>query len=79
MAPVNGVVVFRVQPGQNVQAGDAILDLVDPTRGQITTVHATIDGFVYACNTLVPFAHIGSELATIAGAKELAHGARLSP
>jgi predicted deacylase len=79
VAPVNGVVVFRVQPGQNVQAGDAILDLVDPTRGQITTVHATIDGFVYACNTLVPFAHIGSELATIAGAKELAHGARLSP
>ena len=79
LAPVEGVVVFCVQPGQRVRAGDKVLDLVDPIRGTLTEVHCRNNGTVLCCNTNLPFAQTGAELLTLSGDCPLPGGAWVSP
>lgn len=54
-APKTGIVVYRVQPGDWVEAGQAIIDIVDPLSLNKTTITSPADGVV--------FAHSGQRLA----------------
>jgi len=47
-APHAGIVVFRKNLGDKVQAGDAIADLVDPVSGATTTLTASYEGVFFA-------------------------------
>ena len=46
-APHAGVVVFLTAPGDRVEAGDAIADLVDPVSGAATTLRCTVAGVLF--------------------------------
>ena len=48
VAPHAGVLVFCVNLGQQVRAGDAIADLIDPVSGATTTLSCTRDGVFFA-------------------------------
>lgn len=76
-APHAGVVVFRRTPGERVQAGDAIVDLVDVLTGAITTLRCVSSGILYAqCGSR--WAHRGKRLAKIAGTTLARTGSLLS-
>ena len=47
-APHAGIVVFLKSPGDKVQAGDAIADLVDPVSGAATTLRCSVAGVFFA-------------------------------
>ena len=47
-APRAGVVVFLKKPGDRVEAGDAIADLVDPVSGDTLTLRCTVNGVLFA-------------------------------
>lgn len=65
-APTPGVVVFHTNPGQTVQAGDVVADIVDPLQHTCTPVRATTTGVMYA-RVRERYATAGAELAKIAG------------
>ncbi len=65
-APVSGVVDHLRALGDVIRAGDAVVALIDPISGQMTLVHATTDGVLYARDNR-RFAHVGMRLAKIAG------------
>jgi uncharacterized protein len=65
-APHAGVVIFHRQPGEQVQAGDAIADLVNPKTGEVTTIRCQSSGLLYA-RTATRWAHAGKRLAKVAG------------
>ena len=48
VAPHAGVLVFRANLGQQVRAGDAIADLIDPVSGATTTLACAHDGVFFA-------------------------------
>ena len=77
-APCAGVVVFHRQPGDVVQAGDLIADLVDAATGQITPVHCKSAGVLYA-RSGYRWANAGKRLAKIAGTSLARTGKLLSP
>ena len=77
-APHAGVVVFHRKPGERVEAGDPIADLVDAGTGAITTVRCASGGILYArCGS--HWAYPGKRLAKIAGVALSRTGALLSP
>lgn len=77
-APCAGVVVFRRAVGEQVRAGDAIVDLVDADTGAVTTLCCQSDGMLYArCGSR--WAHPGKRLAKIAGTALARTGKLLSP
>lgn len=77
-APHAGVVVFLRRPGEQVQAGDAIADLVHPDTGAITTLRCQAAGLLYArCGSR--WAGAGKRLAKIAGTSLARTGKLLSP
>lgn len=77
-APRAGVVVFHRASGDQVAAGDAIADLVDPASGAITTLRCASAGVMYArCGSR--WAHPGKRLAKIAGSTLARSGSLLSP
>lgn len=47
-APHAGVVVFLKSPGDKVEAGDAVADLVDAVSGETTTLRCTVTGVFFA-------------------------------
>ncbi|MGO4706930.1 succinylglutamate desuccinylase/aspartoacylase family protein [Microvirga sp. 2MCAF38] len=65
-APASGIVVFRVQPGAQVKAGDVIADIVDPLTGTVTPAKTGSDGIMFA-RILARFAGAGQRLAKVAG------------
>lgn len=65
-APTAGVVVFHAEPGQAVQAGSAVADIVDIDSGAVTPVRAQSSGVLYA-RTATRWATPGKRLAKIAG------------
>lgn len=73
-----GVVVFRRELGEQVQAGDAIADLVDPLSGAIETLNSPTSGVLYARSNL-RFSVPGMRLAKIAGQTTARSGLLLSP
>ena len=65
-APHSGVVVFHRQPGDLLQPGDALADIVDPLRGCVTTVSCTHGGRLFA-RQATRFATAGETIAKLAG------------
>jgi uncharacterized protein len=77
-APHAGVVVFHRRPGDRVQPGDAIADVVCPASGQVSTVRAGTAGVLYA-RMATRWAAPGARLAKVAGTVPLRNGKLLSP
>jgi predicted deacylase len=77
-APHAGVVVFLRQPGEQVNAGDRIADLVNALTGEVTPLHCKSSGLLYArCGSR--WASPGKRLAKIAGTSLARTGKLLSP
>ncbi len=77
IAPVAGIVVFRVEAGARVDKGDAIADIVDPISGEITTLSAQSSGVFFARNAN-RFTSPGRRLGKIAGTELKRTGKLLS-
>jgi predicted deacylase len=72
-APCSGVVVFHVEPGETVLAGQCVLDIVDVDTGQVRAVHAQSAGVLYA-RIATRWARAGQRLAKVAGSTLLRTG-----
>jgi uncharacterized protein len=77
-APHAGVVVFHRCPGETVQAGDLIADLVNALTGEVTPLRCQSAGLLYGrCGSR--WATAGKRLAKIAGTSMARTGKLLSP
>ena len=47
-SPVPGVIVFAAQPGQKLQAGDLVAEVIDPIENTIHRVCTSVNGVFYA-------------------------------
>jgi len=65
-APVAGVVVFRAEPGDFIEAGQVVADIVDADTGLVTPVAARSAGLLYA-RVSTRWAAPGKRLAKVAG------------
>ena len=77
-APRAGVVVFHVEAGQHVTAGQAIADLVDADTGEVLTLRSASSGVLYA-RVATRWATAGQRLAKIAGTTLARTGKLLGP
>ena len=77
VAPVSGVIVFRTPVGAWIEAGDAVVDIVDPLTDRVVTLKSSVSGVLYA-RQVVRFATAGMEVARIAGATPIRTGSLLS-
>lgn len=77
VAPVAGVVAYRVAVGAQVSAGTVLLDIVDPTTGVRTPVAAARDGLFFA-RAGSRFAPAGRRLGKIATAEAFRTGKLLT-
>lgn len=66
-APVPGLVVFAAEPGQRLQAGDLVAEVIDPVAHHVQRVCAGVEGVMYA-RIRERYVTTGCELAKIAGA-----------
>ena len=71
--PASGVVVYRRQVGERLQAGDAVADVVDPVSGEVTTLSTSTDGVLFA-RELQRYATAGRPLFKVAGATPIRSG-----
>ncbi len=78
IAPTAGVVVFLKRPGDAVEAGDTVAEIVDPVAGRVTPVRATYAGRIYA-RALRRYASPGDSIAHVAGTVAFRTGNLLSP
>jgi predicted deacylase len=78
VAPHGGVVVFARQPGDMVQAGELIAELINPITGVTTPLPAPVSGLFFARDNR-RFARAGSRLGKVAGTLALRQGRLLSP
>jgi len=78
LAPSSGIVVFHAEPGERVQAGSPVADLVDVDTGAVTTLAAPCTGVLYA-RAALRWATPGARLAKIAGTTASRSGKLLSP
>jgi predicted deacylase len=78
VAPHAGIVVFHVETGQPVRAGQNVADIVDLDSGAITPVRALSAGVLYARGAQ-RWAACGSRLGKIAGTSLQRLGRLLSP
>lgn len=76
-APMPGIVVYHVQAGDWVQAGQPVADVVDPVNQDVRTVTSPIDGVVFATSGQ-RFVHPENKLMSISGARD-AGNSGLSP
>jgi uncharacterized protein len=65
-APVAGVVVFRSEPGDYVEAGQVVADVVDVDTGAVTPLKSRSAGVLYA-RVATRWASPGKRLAKVAG------------
>ncbi len=47
-SPVPGVIVFAAQPGQTLQAGDLVAEVIDPIENTVHRVCTSVNGVFYA-------------------------------
>lgn len=69
-SPVPGVLAFLAHPGQHMQVGDVVAEVIDPTaagRSRVHPVHAEVSGVFYAC-VKERYLVTGGEIGKIAGA-----------
>lgn len=72
-APAPGVVVFAAEPGQIVQTGDLVAEVIDPIANQTHRVTAGVTGVFYA-RIRDRYITAGGELGKIAGAQAFRSG-----
>ena len=72
-APAPGVVVFAIEPGQTVQAGDLVAEVIDPIANTTHRVTAGVAGVFYA-RIRDRYITAGGELGKIAGAQAFRSG-----
>jgi uncharacterized protein len=76
-APQAGVVVFHREPGERVEAGAHVADVVCPDSGQVMPVRAGTSGVLYA-RIATRWASPGTRLCKVAGATPVRSGKLLS-
>jgi predicted deacylase len=76
-APQSGVLVFLKALGEQVMAGEAVADIVNPVTGHTATVRAQRDGLLFASTA---HRHLlrGMHICKIAGATAFRTGSLLS-
>ena len=76
-APQSGVLVLLKTLGEQVAAGEAVADIVNPVSGATATVHASTDGLLFASTA---HRHLlrGMQVCKIAGATPFRCGSLLS-
>lgn len=77
VAPHGGMVVWRLVPGEAVNAGTPMVDVIDPFTGDTTTLNAPVDGLFFARENR-RFAVAGMALGKVAGREALRTGSLLS-
>ncbi|MDB5816832.1 MAG: succinylglutamate desuccinylase [Rhizobacter sp.] len=77
LAPVSGIVLYDVSPGDKVEAGQVVARIVDPTESSVNPVRAQHAGTVYA-HHFVHFAMKGEQIVLIAGSAPIRRGPLLS-
>lgn len=77
-APTSGIVVFAKAPGDWVEAGELVAELIDPMTDERTPLHARTTGRCFA-RSARRFATRGMRLAKIAGSTPYRSGKLLSP
>lgn len=76
--PVGGLLVFCAMPGEHVDAGQLIAEIIDPIGDAVTSVHALNAGLLYA-RSLRRMATAGMVIAHVAGKQAYRSGYLLSP
>jgi uncharacterized protein len=76
--PVGGILVFCCMPGEYLEAGQRVAEVIDPLTDQVTPIHNEKPGLVYA-RSLRRVATAGMVVARIAGAEAYRSGYLLSP
>lgn len=76
-SPVSGVVAFLKKPGEWVEAGDIIAEIINPLTADVRALACSTGGVLYACENRY-FATAGMRLAKVAGAKAFRTGKLLS-
>jgi predicted deacylase len=76
-APHPGVVSFLREPGEWVEAGEQIFEVIDPLADRVSTVCAGTAGVLFAVERL-RYAQPGFWLAKVAGREALRHGRLLN-
>ena len=76
--PVGGLLVFCAMPGEHVDAGQLIAEIIDPISDAVTSIHALNAGLLYA-RSLRRMATAGMVIAHIAGTQAYRSGYLLSP
>jgi uncharacterized protein len=77
-APHAGIVVYRHAPGERVEAGSVVADLVDADSGAVAPILARSSGVLYA-RSATRWATPGKRLGKIAGTSLARTGKLLSP
>lgn len=72
-APAPGIVVFAAEPGQTLQAGDLVAEVIDPIANQTHRITAGVTGMFYA-RIRDRYITAGGELGKIAGAQAFRSG-----
>ncbi len=76
--PVGGLLVFTALPGEYLQAGQLVAEIIDPINDRVTPVHCTHAGLMYA-RSLRRMATAGMVIAHVAGREAYRSGYLLSP
>ncbi|MDE1165908.1 MAG: M14 family metallopeptidase [Pseudomonas sp.] len=76
--PHGGLLVFCALPGEYLEAGQLIAEIIDPLTDQVTPVHNRQAGLMYA-RSLRRFATAGMVIAHVAGREAFRSGYLLSP
>jgi len=76
-APHSGLLVYRREVGERVQAGEVVADLVDPVSGETTPLKTSVEGVLF---TRLSHRYVirGMNVAKIAGARAFRSGSLLS-
>ena len=76
--PVGGLLVFCAMPGEYIEAGQLIAEVIDPISDAVTSIHAQNAGLLYA-RSLRRMATAGMVIAHVAGTQAYRSGYLLSP
>ncbi|MNJ53463.1 Succinylglutamate desuccinylase / Aspartoacylase family protein [compost metagenome] len=77
-APLGGLLVFHAKPGQYLEAGELIAEVIDPLSDRVTPVRNIQPGLMYA-RSLRRMATAGMVIAHVAGSQAYRSGYLLSP
>ena len=76
--PVGGLLVFSALPGEYLEAGQLIAEIIDPITDRVTPVHCKSAGLLYA-RSLRRMATAGMVIGHVAGSEAYRSGYLLSP